>query len=147
MKEVADHLNAIIKQYYPKLQRVTEEESANPLTEGKWSRKQILGHVIDSASNNQQRFIRAQLSDHVDLPEYTQNDWVRLNGYERESWNELLQLWRSYTLHLAHILAEMPAEVLHHTISLSSNPPKTLKFVAEDYVRHLVHHLEQMKLG
>jgi hypothetical protein len=146
MKELADNLSSIVKRYYAKLQQVTEAESGKPLSEGKWSRKQILGHLIDSASNNHQRFVRAQLSAHIELPEYTQNDWVRINGYEREPWSELIQFWRLYTLHLAHILAGMPDDVLTHTISLSNNPPKTIKFVAEDYVRHLVHHLEQMKL-
>ncbi len=146
MVKTANELQIIIETFSPKLLDVTEEESNTPIADGKWSRKQILGHLIDSATNNHHRFIRAQLRNHIELPGYTQNDWIRLNGYEKKSWIDVAHLWEMYNEHLVHILSLIPDDVLHNTISLDGKPAMTLQFVAEDYLRHLRHHLEQMKL-
>ncbi|TAK60898.1 MAG: DinB family protein [Bacteroidetes bacterium] len=146
MTELSNQLKSIIEKQVPLLQNVTEEESAKPLNKEKWSRKELLGHLIDSAANNHQRFIRAQINAHTELPGYQQENWVRINGYQHESWNELVQLSKSYNLHLAHILARMDESSLNNTVSLDGKQPMTIKFIAEDYVRHLLHHLGQMKL-
>jgi hypothetical protein len=144
MQNIAAELRNIIEHTFPKLQQIVEEESGKPIGKEKWSRKQLLGHLIDSAANNHQRFVRAQLSSHINLSGYQQNDWVRVNNYQRESWSELVQLWKSFNLHLAHVVQFIPNEALHNTISLDEKPPMTLRFVIEDYIRHLRHHLEQM---
>ncbi len=146
LEEIATELQNIIELYSPLLLQVSEEQSKIPVAEGKWSRKQILGHLIDSATNNHHRFIRAQLRNHIELPGYTQNDWIRLNAYEKKSWSDVVPFWKVYNEHLVLILSQIPDEVLHNTISLDGKPAMTLQFVAEDYVRHLKHHLEQMGL-
>lgn len=146
MLKLANELRIIVNQHIELMQTMTEEGSCSPLAETKWSRKQVLGHLIDSAVNNHQRFIRVQLREHTELPGYQQEDWVRLNGYQEESWSELIELWRSINVHLAHVLLRISADALINTISLDGKPAMTLKFVAEDYVRHLKHHLAQMKL-
>ena len=146
MVKTANELQIIIETFSLKLLQVTEEESNTSIAYGKWSRKQILGHLIDSATNNHHRFIRAQLRNHIELPGYTQNDWIRLNGYEKKSWIDVVHLWETYNEHLVHILSLVPDDVLNNTISLDGKPAMTLQFVAEDYLRHLRHHLEQMKL-
>ena len=146
MKETANQLQSAVSRYSALLKNVTEDESKKPLGKEKWSRKQILGHLIDSASNNHQRFIHAQVKSHVEMPGYTQNEWVDANGYADESWQNLVQLWTSYNTHLAHVIARLPESALSNTISLNGEPSKTLQFVADDYVRHLVHHLKQLQL-
>ena len=146
MKETANQLQSAVSRYSALLKNVTENESNKPLGKEKWSRKQILGHLIDSASNNHQRFIHAQVQSHVEMPGYTQNEWVDANGYNQESWQNLVQLWTSYNTHLAHVIARLPESALSNTISLNGEPSKTLQFVADDYVRHLVHHLKQLQL-
>src|SRR5215218_3535881 len=76
--------------------------------EGSWSAKETLGHLIDSASNNHQRFVRAQFGEDLVFPGYAQDDWVRAQAYEDEPWPQLVDLWRLYTLHLAHVCRRAP---------------------------------------
>ncbi len=144
LQSIADKLRPIIQTYSDKFQNISETESAKSLNGDKWSCKEILGHLIDSASNNHQRFVRAQLNTHINLPGYQQEEWVRVNGYTKELWSDLIQLWKSYNLHLVHVLEHIPDEFLSNTISLDDKPATTLRFIAEDYVRHLEHHLKQI---
>ena len=144
MQKLAVELRTTVQTYSNRLLNISETESTKPLHNDKWCRKEILGHLIDSASNNHQRFIRAQLNTHINLPGYQQEEWVRLNCYTKESWSDLIQLWKSYTLHLAKVLEGIVDASLNNTISLDNKPPMTLKFVAEDYIRHLEHHLKQI---
>ena len=137
-------LAEILSDIPPRLAAISEPAASRREGEGRWSRKEILGHLIDSASNNHQRFIRAQLASHVDLPGYQQESWVRLQGYQDAPWSELVDLWLRYNRHLARVIAQVPAEARQHTISLDGRAPVTLGFVIDDYVRHLEHHLKQI---
>src|SRR4051812_25420322 len=101
MKSTAAELLEVLETSRKKLQAISEEESARPLAQGKWSPKEVLGHLIDSASNNHQRFVRCIIEDGVSLPNYLQDDWVRSQAYREEPWPELVALWGSYNLHLA----------------------------------------------
>ena len=144
--QTAEQLRSIVQAYSTKFQNISETESMKPLDEGKWSRKMILGHLLDSASNNHQRFVRLQLASNLNLPGYQQEEWVLLQGYQEEPWSDLVALWKSYNNHLAHIMERMSEEALMNSCSINNGEPVTLRFIAEDYVRHLKHHLEQMKL-
>ena len=77
-----------------------------------WTPKQIVGHLVDSAANNHRRFVLGQLTDDLVFDGYAQEDWVRSQAYDRADWDTLVALWRSYNLHLAHVMASAPAEVL-----------------------------------
>src|SRR5258707_11286348 len=88
------------------------EAQASRLTEGGWSAQQILGHLIDSAANNHQRFVRAQFTDHLEFPGYDQEQWVLAQHYQAEPWPRLLDLWLAYNRHLAHVVSGISAEVL-----------------------------------
>jgi hypothetical protein len=88
----------------PRLRAVPAERAARPM-EGGWSAQQIVGHLIDSAANNHQRFVRAQFTDHLDFPGYEQEQWVLAQRYESEPWPRLLDLWLAYNRHLAHVVA------------------------------------------
>jgi hypothetical protein len=137
-------LAEILRDIPQRLAAISEQEASHRNGEGRWSRKEILGHLIDSASNNHQRFIRAQLAPHVDLPGYQQESWVRLQAYQDALWSELVDLWFRYNRHLARVIAQVPPEALAHTISIDGRAPVTLGFVIDDYVRHLEHHLGQI---
>jgi hypothetical protein len=128
----------------PVLRTVSDEESAKPCLPGGWSRKEVLGHLIDSASNNHQRFVRAALSDALDFPGYEQNGCVRVQAVQSASWPVLVDLWVSYNRYLTHVIGHLPAGKLNVVCRIGSNEPVTLAFLAEDYLRHLVHHLEQI---
>ena len=111
---------------------------------GGWSRKQVLGHLIDSASNNHQRFVRATLQGSLDFPGYEQQGWVRVQAVEEAPWPALIDLWTSYNRHLAHVIAHLPPAQLEAACRIGSGEPVTLRFLVEDYLRHLLHHLTQV---
>jgi hypothetical protein len=137
-------LAEILHSVPPRLAAITEEEASRRDGDGRWSKKEILGHLIDSAANNHQRFVRAQLVPHVDLPGYQQESWVRLQSYQTEPWSSLIQLWLQFNRHLTHVIANVEPAALQHTISIDARAPVTLGFVIDDYVRHLEHHLNQI---
>jgi hypothetical protein len=110
----------------------------------KWSKKEILGHLIDSAANNHQRFVRAQLSKELSFPGYEQESWIRVQHYQTASWKDLISLWENYNRHIAHVISTMPADVLNNICIVGNGEPVTLLFLVEDYVRHMEHHLKQI---
>jgi hypothetical protein len=124
--------------------KVSSEESAAPILTGGWSRKQLLGHLIDSASNNHQRFVRASLLDSLEFPSYDQNGWSHVQAAEKVEWSLLTALWADYNKYLAHVIARLPPAKLHVPIRIGQNEPVTLKYLAQDYLRHLLHHLGQI---
>ena len=93
MEQLAEELRSEIDASYPRLRALTEAEVSGPRAAGKWSRKEILGHLIDSAANNHQRFVRAQLVDAFQWPGYEQDEWVRAHGYRDHAWSDLLGVW------------------------------------------------------
>lgn len=143
MKKTAEELRSTIEAAIIQLRAITEAESQERPAPTKWSKKEIIGHLIDSAANNHQRFVRLQLSDQLSLPGYEQDGWVSVQHYQNESWEQLVQLWRSYNLHLAHVMADVPEDKLENTCAIGGDAPVTLGFIMTDYVRHLKHHLRQ----
>ena len=95
MKKLSGALLAIVDSAEADLRGVTEPESQTPILAGGWSRKELVGHLIDSASNNHQRFVRAALGDSLEFPGYEQEGWQRLQAAQAVSWQTLLTLWRT----------------------------------------------------
>lgn len=144
MLELANKLLAVITAAEPKLRRVTPDESTKPILSGGWSRKQVLGHLIDSASNNHQRFVRACLQESLDFPSYDQQGCVRLQAPQEAEWPLLISLWAEYNRYLAHILTRLPAGKLETPCHIGKEGSMPLRVVATGYVNHLLHHLEQI---
>jgi hypothetical protein len=144
MENLSVQLARIVDATEPMLRQVTEQESGRPALPGGWSRKQLLGHLIDSASNNHQRFVRASLADSLEFPSYDQNGCVRVQAPANAAWPVLVSLWASYNRYLAHIIGHLPPDKLDVVCRIGSNEPVTLQYLAEDYVRHLLHHLSQI---
>jgi hypothetical protein len=137
------------------LLQISPEQSELPRAAGKWSPKEIIGHLIDSASNNHQRFVRAQFSDDLIFAGYEQEGWVRVQNYQGEPWPELVQLWKLYNQHILHLMSRIPEETrlklrykhnLHQLASeaLQENEPVTLDWFMRDYVDHMKKHLGQI---
>ena len=144
MYEIADTLNAIVAHVHATFQGHRDDETAAPLKPGGWSRKQVLGHLIDSASNNHQRFVRLMLYDAVDFPGYDQAEWVAVQAYQQRPWSELLSLWAAYNEQIAHIMTIVPEHALTRRCRIGGGEAVTLQFLMRDYVRHLEHHIRTL---
>jgi hypothetical protein len=144
MKELSERLLRLVDAAEPTLREVSERASAQPVLSGGWSRKQVIGHLIDSASNNHQRFVRASLQPSLDFPGYDQDGNVRVQSIEEADWLLLVELWAAYNRFLAHVIAHLPYSKLETPCRIGSDEPVTLGFLAEDYLTHLVHHLSQI---
>ncbi len=144
MKNTIQRFQKIIEQTPGWLSRISESESVVKPFVDKWSKKEILGHLIDSASNNLQRFVRAQLENPYSFPNYQQKEWVSTQHFQQEPWTELIQLWESLNKHLLHLISHIPEDKKNNSITVGTNPPITLSTLAEDYLRHLQHHLNQI---
>lgn len=155
-QSVLDDFQETIETAATRLKEISDEESMKPFSEDKWSAKQIVGHLIDSAANNHQRFVRGQFQGNLIFQGYNQDEWVSSQQYNSESWSLLIELWRTYNLHLHHVMAnsnERARRQMHHDHTLnkiafnqvSVDEPATLEYVMRDYIVHLKSHLEQIE--
>jgi hypothetical protein len=113
---------------------------------GKWSPREVLGHLIDSASTNHRRFVMGQSPDLARFDGYDQDTWVERQHYHEAPWRDLVALWSAYNRHLAHVIATTPPAALAHSATApDGDRALTLAFVMEDYVRHMRHHLDQLR--
>jgi hypothetical protein len=138
-----------------RLLTLSKDQAAARPAPGKWSAKEIIGHLIDSASNNHGRFVRAQLRDDLVFEGYEQAEWVRVQGYQTRPWADLVLLWQALNHHIAEIMEAADAEALsrprarHNLDALAWQPvaqgqPATLEYFMRDYLGHLKHHLRQV---
>jgi hypothetical protein len=122
----------------------SEAESELRPSPERWTRKEVVGHLIDSASNNHHRFVRGQLASGQAFPAYEQERWVRVQEYQGERWADLIELWRAFNRHLLHVAERMPEEGRRATCRVGDGPEVTLAALFVDYVDHLEHHLRKM---
>jgi hypothetical protein len=148
MMEAANRLARILGSVPPRLCNISESDAARgargPSAPGRWSKKEILGHLIDSAGNNHQRFVRAQFVPVLEFPGYEQEAWVAAQAYATEPWPDLVNLWLLLNRHLVHIVEAMPEANLARECAIGGKAPVALSALIEDYVAHLEHHLDQI---
>ena len=144
-----------VERAVPQLLALDESASAWRPAPGKWSPREVIGHLVDSASNNHQRFVRARWRDDLVFDGYAQDDWVEAQRYQEAPWPELVGLWAAFNRHIARVMAATPPAVLarahtrHNLHQLAFEPvpqhePATLDYFMRDYVAHLKHHLESL---
>ena len=142
-----ERIRQIVSSEGARLRLVPENEASRKSDASKWCKKEILGHLVDSAANNHQRFVRALLAEELVFPAYVQNDWVSAQVYSGESWENILGLWSALNRHLAHLVDRIPAAKLSTQCRIGENPSVTLEVLIADYIRHVVHHLAQIEAG
>jgi len=143
--DVARTIRAEVERASASLREWQEADVARPGAGGKWSRKEILGHLIDSAANNHQRIVRAQFSSPLVFPGYDQVAWVEANAYRTRGWGELVELWAVLNSHLAAAIESVPQAKLATPVAIGDHEPMPLEWWITDYLRHLRHHLEQIE--
>ena len=144
MKKTADELRRIIVDVVPMLEQIHDPEIAVRPAPKKWSRKEILGHLIDSACNNQQKFVRMMQQPALVFPGYAQDDWVDLQNWAAADWKQMIELWKAYNLHVAFLIETIDPKFYKHKITIEGAGPFTLEFIMPDYVEHLKHHVKQI---
>jgi hypothetical protein len=142
MKETANEIRTIVKSAAKALSSMKMQQVSSRKSPGKWSKKEILGHLIDSAANNHHRFVRGAFNAAAEFPAYNQDDWVRIQRYSESNWANLIALWSAYNFHLSDVIDRLPAEALSSPCNIGKEEPVSLEFVVRDYVRHLKHHVK-----
>ncbi|MGA8300082.1 MAG: DinB family protein [Terriglobales bacterium] len=127
--------------------KLSEDAIAKKLTPSNWSPKEELGHLLDSAANNHQRIVRAQLEDKPAMPGYDQNGWVAVHGYQRREWKELIELWKALNRQLLAAAEAVSADSWTRTLTIAGSEALTLQFVFEDYLAHMAHHLHHIGIA
>ncbi len=139
-----DQLKALIACLPGRLAATSSEAASSKPGPDSWSAKEELGHLIDSAANNHQRIVRAQLEDNLSLPGYDGDRWVELHGYQNREWTELISLWRAGNLQLLSAAESAPLSAWSHKLTVGGSGTMTLGFVLDDYVTHMSHHLRHI---
>ena len=144
-QELGERFRKTIQEHAPKLQAIPERETSGRAgsAEG-WSRKQELGHLIDSATNNRVRFIVAALSRNYVGPTYDGRGWVELGDYANAAWSDLVELWKRQNEALARVVDRIPNEALSTRCQVADYDPVSLEFLISDYLSHMQHHLQHI---
>ena len=142
--ELAVKFSASITTARAKLEQMDDSAANAPLRPGGWNAKQVLGHMIDSALNNHQRFVRASLEGKYEGPSYEQQGWIEMHGYTALSWSELVAQWQWQNDFLCTVVERIPADKYDATCKVGTYGPVTLQFLVEDYLTHLHHHADQI---
>ncbi len=146
MKNIALEIENTVERHAWTISAMTEEEMNLKKSPEKWSVKEIVGHLIDSAQNNIQRFVRGQYEDTPRIS-YSQNDWVLLQDYQNYKKDDLVQLWILINKHLCRILVAMDIANYEKNCNTGKSGVElhSLTFLAKDYLVHLLHHLNQIE--
>jgi hypothetical protein len=146
MKNTINELNKIINDYSSKIGDIPEQEFSAKHSPNKWSKKEVLGHLIDSGQNNLRRFICGQYEDTPPKIVYDQDYWVKANDYQHANSKEVIIEWKSINSAIAKVLETMPSS--HYSKECDTGRDlvslHSLEWLAKDYVRHLKHHLNQI---
>lgn len=153
---VTSKLRTIVEQAAAEFGRADAARAGQRPAADKWSPKEIIGHLIDSAANNHIRFVTGAARDDLVFEGYDQDAWVSVQRYDTADWHALLALWNAYNLHLAHVIESIPDGVKYahrarHNFdrlafhAVPAREPSTLGYLMDDYVDHLEHHLAQVR--
>ena len=143
-EKVGQQFRADLVEIYQTLCAVPARLADVPWRKDGWTRKQIVGHLLDSAANNRQRFVRAAIDGKYVGPKYAQDDWVAAHGYISQTWETLLAWWKTEHEILAAVVDRIADERLQARCTVGEDAPVTLRFLIEDYVSHQRWHLQQI---
>jgi hypothetical protein len=137
-------LRDLLQRVPGRLDKLSKDTAGSKPTPSGWSPKEELGHLLDSAANNHQRIVRAQLEDNPAMPGYDQSAWVAVHAYQRRDWRELIELWQALNRQLLAAAEAVPDSAWSRRLTVAGSDPLTLQFVFEDYLTHMLHHLQHI---
>ena len=148
MKATVNALKTVLEEMLPALEFMSDAEFSAKPRQDKWSKKEVMGHLVDSAQNNLRRFISAQTEDRPRII-YEQDFWVSANGYQAAGKQDVITLWRLLNERICAVLSVMPPSSYNTLCNTSKGEPqfRTLEWLATDYVKHLKHHMNQVVPG
>ncbi|NML70337.1 DinB family protein [Chryseobacterium sp. RP-3-3] len=136
-------LKNIVDAELQRFETISEEEWAYKISSEKWSKKEILGHLCDSALTNIRRFVVTQYKENDNIV-YDQDFWVKAQNYQNVPFSEVIGLWKSLNLQIVHTVENIPDEALQRTCDTTKTVPQafTLEYIIQDYIDHLQYHLK-----
>ena len=137
-------LRALIDHLPVRLTKLSGDHVQHKPSPEAWSVKEELGHLLDSAANNHQRIVRAQLENSPAMPGYDGDKWVTLHRYQDRDWSSLIAIWTALNRQLLAAAEAVPDSGWLRTLTIAGSAPLTLKFVFDDYLNHMMHHLRHM---
>lgn len=137
-------LRALLDQVPVRLEKIPPGRRETKPAPSQWSPREELGHLLDSAANNHQRIVRAQLEDKPAMPGYDGDRWVDLHRYQQRDWTELIGLWKALNHQMLAAAKAVPDSAWSRTCTIADSEPLTLEFVFEDYLEHMMHHLQHI---
>ena len=145
MTETINKLEGLLKNGFDYLAKSSNFDMEQKSSPEKWSKKEILGHLIDSAINNLQRFTEIHFENKpYKIRNYNQNELVKANNYQNASVEEIANFWFALNNRILSILSQQTEHTLNYKIELDEGEISDLRFLITDYVNHLEHHLNQI---
>ena len=148
MKKVAKELEKVIELFRIEYLDLDESFAEVRIAEDKWTLKEIIGHLIDSASNNHQRFIRLKLSNEIEFPDYKSGEWLQIQNHNDMKFSDLLLLFFYYNKLMVNVILNIGEESLDHKWSIAWDENSTfitLERLANHYVDHIKKHMVHFK--
>lgn len=145
MQPPVEALRYLLDTVPAELAELSDSTAALKPSPEKWSPKEELGHLLDSAANNHQRIVRALMEDQPAMPGYEQQRWVQAHVYQKREWRELIDTWMALNRQLLVVAEWVADSAWTRTCTIAGSEPVTLRFVLTDYVAHMAHHLAHIK--
>lgn len=145
--ELREEIDSIVEGWSTRLAALPFEVITERRNSQNRTARQILGHLVDSAANNHHRIVRLQYSESLEFPDYRQDNdrWIAIQNYQEEDWDRLVSFWRSYNLHMIHIMKNVDESCLDHTWHDFEGNRETLRTIIEGYLWHLNLHLKEIQ--
>jgi len=145
MNDTKNKLELLIKNGIEYLSQTSEQDLSLKIADNKWSKKEILGHLIDSGIYNIQRFTEIQFEHKpYKIRNYKQNELVKSNTYKNADSKEIINFWWSINKRILSLIQMQTENTLSYKIELEKDNTYDLRFLINDYVDHLEHHLNQI---
>lgn len=143
----ADEILSVVNEWEQRLLSLPEEVITDRRNYQNRTIKQLLGHLVDSASNNHQRMIRLQYNESLTFPDYTQDNdrWIAIQDYQHADWKNLISLWKSFNLHMIHLIMSIDKSKLNNSWTDFEGNKVTLRDMIKSYPSHLNLHINDIK--